>query len=146
VTYYNAGASTSCPQGGAVQPANTVSCVWSGVNWRAEPTLSTPATTEVFRSTESFSQTLPIFTRVDLFGLNAAGEWVFIVRCQVPSTIIPNAGSQGCGLGATVAGTDNGNERYWLYTFGTIGSAGFTQFRAIGVNSSGFGLASTRQP
>ncbi len=123
VTYFNArSASTSCPQGGTVQPANTTSCVNTGVNWRAEPSLSTPATTEVFRSTEALSTTLPIFTRVDLYGLNAASEWVFIQRCTVPGTIIPNSGAQGCG-GGTVTGTDNGNERYWLYTFSTIGSA-----------------------
>jgi len=144
VSYFNAGASTSCPQGGAVQPANTVTCVNGGVNFRAEPTLSS-ATTKVFRSTESLSTTLPIFTRVDLFGLNAANEWVFIQRCTVPSTIIPNSGSQSCGL-ATVAGTDNGNERYWIYSFTSVASAGFTQFRALGVNGSGFGLFSTRQP
>ena len=144
VTYYNAGAATSCPQGGAVQPVNTVSCVSTGVNFRAEPTLSS-ASVKVFRSTESLSTTLPIFTRVDLFGLNAAGEWVFIQRCAVPATIIPNSGAQSCGI-ATVAGTDNGNERYWLYSFSSVASAGFTQFRALGVNASGFGLFSTRQP
>jgi len=144
VAYYNAGALTSCPQGGAVQGVNTVSCVTTGVNFRAEPSLSS-ASVKVFRSTESLSITLPIFTRVDLFGLNAAGEWVFIQRCAVPPTIIPNSGSQSCGS-ASVTGTDNGNERYWLYTFTSVASAGFTQFRALGVNGSGFGLFSTRQP
>jgi hypothetical protein len=146
VTYYNAGATTSCPQGGAVQPVNTTSCVSTGINFRAEPTLSS-ATVKTFRATESLSTTLPVFTRVDLFGLNAAGEWVFIQRCAVPSTIVPNSGAQGCVSG-TVAGTDNGNERYWIYSFTSVPGAGtlFTQFRAIGVSSAGFGLASTRQP
>jgi uncharacterized protein YjdB len=144
VSYFNAGALTSCPQGGVVQLANTTSCVQSGVNFRAEPTLSSAAV-KVFRSTESFSTTLPIFKRVDLFGLNAANEWVFIQRCTVPVTIIPNSGSQSCGS-ATVAGTDNGNERYWIYSFTGVASAGFTQFRALGVNGSGFGLFSTREP
>jgi hypothetical protein len=45
-----------------------------------------------------------------------------------------------------VAGTDNGNERYWIYSFTSVASAGFTAFRALGVDGSGFGLFSTRQP
>lgn len=148
VTYINPplGATSSCPKGGAVvAPPGLASCVGSGVNFRAEPSLSTPGSVEVFRATESLSTTLPIWNRVDLFGLNAAGQWVFISRCAVPAVITVNAGAQACGAGITVTGIDNGNERYWLYSFSGV-SGGFTAYRALGVNSAGNGLFSTSQP
>ena len=171
VYYGVAGATTSCPQGGVVQPAGTQTCVVAGpagttsLNWRAEPTLGTAGSIETFRATEPLSTTLPLFTRVDLYGLNAAGEWVFIMRCAVPPAILPNTGAQPCApfftpvqpappappipgfFQGTVTGTDNGNERYWIYQFQNVsGGTLFTQYRALGVNSAGNGIFSTRQP
>jgi hypothetical protein len=130
--------SVLCPQGGVVGGA----CVIGGINFRAD---GISGSTYNYRATEPLSVTLPIFTRVDLFGLNALNQWVFIQRCTIPATISPNTGAQGCG-GGTVTGTDNGLERYWVYSFTSVPVTGFTEFRALGVNSSGFGLFSTVQP
>jgi hypothetical protein len=129
--------SVLCPQGGVVGGA----CVTGGVNFRAD---GITGSTYSYRAVEPLSVTLPIFTRVDLFGLNAANQWVFIQRCTVPVTIIPNTGAQGC-VGGTVNGTDNGLERYWVYAFTSV-PGGFTEYRALGVDSNGFGLFSTVQP
>lgn len=143
VSYYNPGGGKSCPAGGAVQPANSTSCLQSGINFRADNQL-TSGTTKVFRATEVLSQSLPTFDRVDLFGLNAQNQWVFISRI-----VVPNPVSVGAACPATapstqgVVGCDNGLERYWLYTFTGVPGAPFTQYRAIGVNASGSGLAST---
>ena len=112
------------------------------------PTVAT--TTKVFRATQALSNTLPVFTRVELYGRNALNQWVFMSRITVPQGIgaIPvSAGCPATAAGLTVGsvqGCDNGNERYWFFTFSSAGApATFTAFRAIGVNSSGFGLAST---
>jgi hypothetical protein len=141
VSYYVPSAPGGCPTGGGATAIGNP-CVNTGINFRQD---GGTGTTRNFRAVEGLSTTLPTFTRVDLFGLNAAGEWVFIQRCTVPAAILPNTGAQACGAG-TVTGTDNGLERYWVYSFTSIPTAGFTKFRAIGVNSSGFGLASTVQP
>ncbi|MGQ0766050.1 MAG: beta strand repeat-containing protein [Gemmatimonadota bacterium] len=141
VTYSVVG--PGCPQGGAGVGGP---CVTGGVNFRHD---GGTGTVRNFRAVEALSVTLPIFVRVELYGLNAAGEWVFIQRCAVPSTIAPNVGPQACTTGGgTVTGTDNGLERYWVYSFTGIPTlpAGFTSFRALGVNSQGFGLFSTIQP
>ncbi len=140
VSYFNAGLTTSCPQGGAVQPANTTTCVSSGINFRGDLFYST-AGTKVYRATQALSNTLPIFTRVEVYGLNALGQWVFVSRINVPATIATGAGCPVSTPPIGVVGCDNGNERYWFYTFSSV--AGFTTYRAIGVNASGFGLAST---
>lgn len=116
-------------------------CVIGGVNWR---NFGTTATTRTFRATEAFSTTLPVFTRVDLFGLNAAGEWVYIQRITVPA-VVPTSGVTAAGAG-TITGSDNGLERYWDYTFTGLVTTGFTQFRALGVNAAGHALFSTRMP
>lgn len=132
-----------CPQGGAGIGGP---CVTGGVNFRHD---GGTGTTRNFRAVEALSVTLPTFVRVELYGLNARGEWVFIQRCAVPSTILPNVGPQACGNGAgTVTGTDNGLERYWVYSFTGIPTlpTGYTSFRALGVSSSGFGMFSTIQP
>jgi hypothetical protein len=129
-----------CPQWGGA-PGNQ--CVTSGINFRADGAPS--ASTRNFRMTQPLSVTLPIFNRIELYGLNAAGEWVFIQRCTVPGSITPSGGPQSCGAG-TITGTDNGLERYWVVSFTGIPTTNFTQFRALGVNGSGFGLFSTRQP
>jgi hypothetical protein len=131
-------ATALCPQGGVVGGA----CVIAGINFRAD---GIAGSTYNFRATEPLSTSLPTFVRVDLFGLNASNQWVFIQRCTVPASISPNTGAQGCG-GGTVTGTDNGLERYWEYSFTSVPTTGFTEFRALGVNASGFGLFSTVQP
>ena len=143
VTYYNPGVTLSCPAGGAVQAVNTTSCVNTGVNFRAD---GISGSTYSYRAVQSLSTTLPIFTRVELFGLNAANEWVFIQRCAVPGSIPTNT-TVSCTNGAgTVTGSDNGLERYWVYAFTNVPATGFTEFRAVGVNSGGVGLFSTVQP
>jgi hypothetical protein len=144
VSYFNPGLGQSCPAGGAVQPGNTVSCVTgnSSINFRADAFLTT-AGTKVFRATEALSRSLPIFTRADLFGLNAQQQWVFIARINVPNPVAVSASCPAAAPGSTgVVGCDNGLERYWLYTFTSV-PAGFTEYRAIGVDANGSGLAST---
>lgn len=116
-------------------------CVIAGINWR---NFGGTGTTRTFRATQDNSTTLPIFTRVDLFGLNAAGEWRYIQRITVPA-VVPTNSVIPAGAG-TILGTDNGAERYWDYSFTGIATAGFTQFRALGVNATGAGLFSARQP
>jgi uncharacterized protein YjdB len=130
-----------CPQGGGA-PGGP--CVTSGINWRAD---GGTGTTRAFRAVQPLSVTLPVFTRVELFGLNAAGEWVFIQRCTVPASV-PTSGSISCGPNSTITGSDNGLERYWVFSFTNpvIGGATFTQYRALGVNAGGNGLFSTRTP
>lgn len=127
-----------CPQGGVVGGK----CVIGGINFRADGTDSAFA---AFRATQALSITLPIFVRVDLFGLNASNQWVFIARCTIPAAISPNTGAQGCG-GGTVTGTDNGLERYWVFAFTSVPITGYSEFRALGVDSNGFGLFSTVEP
>ncbi|MBV6521182.1 MAG: hypothetical protein MNPFHGCM_01309 [Gemmatimonadaceae bacterium] len=132
-----------CPTGGGA-PGGL--CVTSGVNFRAD---GGTGSTRNFRAVQPLSVTLPLFTRVELYGLNAASEWVFIQRCTVPSPIVPNVGPQACvDGGGTVNGTDNGLERYWVFSFTSIPATPpvFSQYRALGVNGSGFGLFSTVQP
>jgi len=128
-----------CPQWGGA-PGGP--CVTSGINFRQDG--APAAATRNFRAVQNLSITLPIFSRVELYGLNAASEWVFIQRCTVPSSV-PTFGSTGCG-GGTITGSDNGLERYWVFSFTSIPTTGFTQFRALGVNAAGNGLFSTRQP
>jgi uncharacterized protein YjdB len=144
------GATTSCAEGGQTQPAGSASCVATGINFRADINLSvsqvalgTPGL-KVYRASETLSNTLPLFTRVELYGRNALGQWVFVSRIVVPNPVLTGAGcpsSSGSVVAGTVVGCDNGNERYWFYSF--TAPAGFTAFRAIGVNAAGFGLAST---
>ncbi|HEY4319547.1 MAG TPA: Ig-like domain-containing protein [Gemmatimonadales bacterium] len=141
VTYFDPGLGQSCPMGGAVQPAGTATCVSGGINFRADNTLTT-AGTKVFRATERLSNTLPIFGRVDLFGLNAQFQWVFIGRITVPATVLGASCPAGTPTTQGVVGCDNGLERYWLYTFTSV-PAGFSEYRAIGVDGVGSGLAST---
>lgn len=146
VTYYNASTTSSCPAGGATQLANTITCVSTGINWRADLFL-TSGTTKVYRASETLSNALPLFTRVEMYGLNALGQWVFVSRINVPQGLnaIPvgacPATTANLAVG-TVQGCDNGFERYWFFTFSSSGAA-FSAYRAIGVNGSGFGLAST---
>jgi hypothetical protein len=133
-----------CPTGGGPPGGLCVTGGVNDINFRMDGAPS--AAVRNFRAVQALSITIPIFTRVELYGLNAAGEWVFIQRCGVPSPI-PPAGTLACTNGAgTVTGTDNGLERYWVYSFTSIPTAGFSQFRALGVNAAGFGLFSTRQP
>jgi hypothetical protein len=132
-----------CPQGGGA-PGGP--CVIGGLNFRQDGSPS--ASVRNFRATEALSTTLPTFTRVELYWLDpATGAWVFVQRCNVPATIVPNNGAQACtNGGGTVNGTDNGLERYWVYSFTGIPALPASQFRALGVNASGFGLFSTVQP
>ncbi|MEO5826222.1 MAG: hypothetical protein ABIR59_10070, partial [Gemmatimonadales bacterium] len=141
--------STLCLAGGTLNGP----CVQGGINWRnfASTALipgvgGAPATgaTRTFRATQDNSTTLPVFTRVDLFGLNAAGEWRYIQRITVPA-VVPTNSVIPAGSG-TILGTDNGGERYWDYSFTNVSVTGFTQFRARGVNATGAGLFSARQP
>ena len=134
-----------CPTGGGAPGGQ---CVTSGINFRAD---GGTGSTRNFRAVQPLSVTLPIFNRVELYGLNSVNEWVFIQRCEVPTApgSINTSGSQACVNGAgTFTGSDNGLERYWVFSFTNIATlpAGYTQFRALGVNASGFGLFSTRQP
>lgn len=133
VTY---NASTSCQAGGILGGP----CVIAGINFRD---FAATASTRTYRATEAFSTTLPVFTRVDLFGLNAVGQWVYIQRIIVPA-VVPVSGTIAAGAG-TITGSDNGLERFWDYQFTSV-PTGFTQYRALGVNGSGYGLFSTRQP
>lgn len=130
-------ASTICLAGGTLNGP----CVQAGINWR---NFGGTGSTRTFRATQDNSTTLPIFTRVDLFGLNAAGEWRYIQRITVPA-IVPTNSVIPAGAG-TILGTDNGGERYWDYSFTNVSVTGFTQFRALGVNATGAGLFSARQP
>ena len=66
---------------------------------------------------------------------------MFIQRIVVPA-VVPTFGSIATA-GGTITGSDNGLERYWVYSFTAIPATGYTSFRALGVNSSGFGLFST---
>jgi hypothetical protein len=144
VSYINPGLGQSCPAGGAVQAPNTTSCVTgnSSINFRADAFLTT-AGTKVFRATEALSRSLPIFGRVDLFGLNAQQQWVFIARIVVPNPVAVGASCPAAAPTSTgVVGCDNGLERYWLFTFTGV-PATFTEYRAIGVDANGSGLAST---
>ncbi|HEY4099800.1 MAG TPA: Ig-like domain-containing protein [Gemmatimonadales bacterium] len=144
VSYTTGGALSSCPAGGAVQPAGSSTCVTgsNSINFRADNNL-TSGSTKVFRATEALSRSLPIFGRVDLFGLNAQQQWVFIARIVVPNPVAVSASCPAATPSSTgVVGCDNGLERYWLYTFAGV-PAGFTEYRAIGVDSHGSGLAST---
>jgi len=144
VQYFDPGLGQSCPAGGAVQPAGSPTCVTgnSSINFRADNFL-TSGSTKVFRATEALSRSLPIFTRVDLFGLNAQQQWVFIARIVVPNPVSVGAACPAAAPGSTgVVGCDNGLERYWLYTFTGV-PATFTEYRAIGVDANGSGLAST---
>jgi hypothetical protein len=125
-----------CPQWGQVLLGP---CVTSGVNFRNDGVAT--ATVKNFRAVENLSVTLPTFTRVELYGLNAANEWVFIQRITVPATISPN--TIVTTAGGTILGTDNGLERYWVYSFTGIPANGFTSYRALGVNAAGNGLFST---
>lgn len=143
---YTVGYSVVAPGCPAGNGAPGGPCVTSGINFRAD---GGAGTTRNFRAVQPLSVTLPVFTRVELYALNGAGEWVFVQRCTVPSSIAPN-GSAACG-GGTVTGSDNGLERYWVYSFTSIPvlpAASFPApvFRAVGVNAAGFGLFSTPQP
>ncbi len=145
VSYYDPGAGHACPAGGAVQAPGSPTCVGGGLNFRADNTLTT-AGTKVFRATEVLSQSLPTFDRVDLFGLNAQQQWVFLARIVVPNPVSVGAACPASTPGTQgVVGCDNGFERYWLYTFTSV-PAGFTEYRAIGVDANGSGLASTVHP
>ena len=144
VTYFDPGLGQSCPAGGAVQAPGSATCVTgnSSINFRADNFL-TSGSTKVFRATEALSRSLPIFARVDLFGLNAQFQWVFIARIVVPNPVSVGAACPATAPGSTgVVGCDNGLERYWLYTFTGVPST-FSQYRAIGVDATGSGLAST---
>jgi hypothetical protein len=129
------GFSTSCPQGGV--PGGE--CVIGGINFRAD---GIAGSTYSYRATQDFNITLPMFTRADLFGLNAAGEWQFIQRITVPASP-PTSGTFAAGAG-TMTGFDNSFERYWIYNFTSV-PAGFSLYRAVGVNASGHGLMSDGQ-
>ncbi len=129
-------ATVNCTPGGVLGGP----CVQAGINFRA---FGSTATTKTFRATQDNSTTLPVFTRVDLFGLNAAGEWVYIQRIVVPAIVPTNVTITTAG--GTIIGTDNAFERFWTYTFTAV-PTGFTQYRALGVNAPGYGLFSTRQP
>ncbi|MGH7524286.1 MAG: hypothetical protein ACREK8_08275, partial [Gemmatimonadales bacterium] len=145
VSYYDPTLGQSCPAGGQVQPAGSPTCVTgnSSINFRADNFLSS-GSTKVFRAVEALSRSLPIFTRVDLFGLNAQQQWVFIARIVVPNPVSVGAACPATTPTSTgVVGCDNGLERYWLYTFTSVPGAPFTQYRAIGVDANGSGLAST---
>ena len=138
-----------CPRGGGA-PGGT--CVTGGVNWRSDPGGS--AAVKPFRAVEPLSVTLPIWTRVELYALKVVvgdTNWVFIQRCTVPG-VVPPFGVTACtGGGGTITGSDNGLERYWVFTFtgvpalpvAAFGAA--PTFRALGVNAAGFGLFSSRQ-
>ena len=142
--YFDPGLGQSCPAGGAVQAPGSPTCITgnSSINFRADNFL-TSGSTKVFRATEALSRSLPIFSRVDLFGLNAQQQWVFIARIVVPNPVSVGAACPATTPGSTgVVGCDNGLERYWLYTFTNV-PGGFTEYRAIGVDSNGSGLAST---
>jgi hypothetical protein len=128
-------ATANCPQGGV--PGGN--CVTSGINFRAD---GISGSTYSYRATQDFNITLPMFTRADLFGLNAAGEWQFIQRITVPATP-PTSGTFAAGAG-TMTGFDNSFERYWIYNFTSV-PAGFAAYRALGVNGSGHGLFSNSQ-
>jgi hypothetical protein len=134
---------TSCPQGGNINGACVIGT--NSINFRGDVTLSSGAGAgvKVFRATEALSRTLPIFTRVDLFGLSGT-EWVFIARITVPTPVSVGASCAAAVVPGTVQGCDNGFERYWLYSF--TAPAGFTQYRALGVNTAGNGLFSTVLP
>jgi hypothetical protein len=134
-------ASVNCPMGGV--PGNP--CVIGGINWRAD---GVSGSTYTYRATQDFNITLPLFTRVDLYGLavaaNGSGnnEWVFLQRITVPTTV-PTSGTFAAGAG-TMTGTDNSFERYWIYNFTSV-PAGYAAYRALGVNGSGHGLFSNSQ-
>jgi uncharacterized protein YjdB len=146
VSYVDPGNGQACPAGGAVQAAGSATCVSGGINFRADGFYST-ASTKVFRATEPFSESLPTFDRVDLFGLNAQQQWVFIARITVPNPISVGASCPAVAPSTTgVVGCDNGLERYWLYTFTSVPGLPFTEYRAIGVDANGSGLASTINP
>jgi hypothetical protein len=128
-------ASTNCPAGGVVGGP----CVTSGINFRAD---GIAGSTYSYRAVQDMSVTLPLFTRVDLFGLNGDDEWEFIQRITVPASV-PTNGTIAAGAG-TITGSDNSFERYWVYAFTNV-PAGYSAYRALGVNAAGHGLFSTVQ-
>lgn len=128
-------ASANCPAGGVVGGP----CVIGGINWRA---FGVSGSTYSYRATQSLSVTLPIFSRIDLFGLNANGEWVYLQRIAVPASISTSGTTTVAG--GTITGSDNGFERYWTFAFTSV-PTGYTAYRALGVNSTGHGLFSNNQ-
>ncbi len=129
--FYTVGydASTNCAPGGVPGGA----CVTTGINFRY---FSTSGTTRTFRATQDQSITTPMFTMVELWGLNAAGEWEYISRC----TVVQSGTSFSCAGTGSILGQDNGFERLWDFTL--TGATGYSAYRAMGLNASGFGLFS----
>ncbi|HLG05758.1 MAG TPA: hypothetical protein VI383_06390, partial [Gemmatimonadales bacterium] len=136
-----------CPQGGGVPGG---ACVTGGVNFRADP--GATAGTKPFRAVEALSVTLPVFTRVELYALKVVvgdTNWVFVQRCAVPAVVATFGATPCTGGGGTITGSDNGLERYWVFSFTgvpALPAASFgapVTFRALGVNAAGFGLFST---
>jgi hypothetical protein len=130
--FYTVGydASTNCAPGGVPGGA----CVTSGINFRY---FSTSGTTRTFRATQDQSITTPMFSIVELWGLNAAGEWEYISRCNVQWSGV----SFTCGAGTgSILGQDNGFERLWDFTL--TGATGYSAYRAMGLNTAGHGLFS----